>query len=56
MAKRKDYYGANNKKAKAGGEIFFGLLKVFGWIFLVIFTSLVQLAESLYKNYKNRKK
>jgi len=56
MARRKDYYGSNNKKTKAGMNLLESFFKVAIWLFIFIFTMLVDFVSWAYNKYKNRNK
>ncbi len=56
MARRKDYYGPNNKKAKAGASLLEGFFKVAIWLVTVIFLGLIDLIKWAYSSYQAKKK
>ena len=54
MARRKDYYGSNNKKTKDGMKILENFLKIAIALTFAIATSGIDLTKWLYNSYKDR--
>ncbi len=55
MARRfKDYYSPNNKKTKAGANIFFAFLKAAFWLITIVFVLFINFIYWIYHQYKNR--
>lgn len=55
MARRKDYYGPNNKKVKDGMSIFEGFFKVAIWLGTIIVVGLIDLTKWAYNSYQAKK-
>ncbi len=55
MARRKDYYGTNNKKSKDGMKVLEGFLKVAIWLGTIFVVGLINLIKRFYNSYQAKK-